>query len=179
MAQKEMEDWHDKAEDIRRLDAEGKIKATLYDVPLYSQGSLNLCWAFVQVMMEEIGKENKLSQADARQRAIDIAKAKYGPIDWNKGCRVVHTGSMSINVDLMDGLKYGPIIAIYASYNEEVVRSGHEVAVTGYVEAPGHEGLVLTNNPWGDSNVQTLSDFKNGIPRDTSGMKLESYLLTR
>ena len=37
-AQQEMEDWHDKAEDISKLDSEGKIKAILYDVPLYAQG---------------------------------------------------------------------------------------------------------------------------------------------
>ena len=100
-------------------------------------------------MHKGTGKETKLSQAEARLRAIDIAKSKYGPVDWNKGGRTVHTGSMSINMDLMDGLKYGPVIAIYARYNEKGERSGHEVAVTGYVQAPGHEDLVLTNNPWG------------------------------
>ena len=48
-----------------------------YDVPLYKQRNLSLCWAFCQVMMESYTSGTTLKQKDARARAIEIAQAYH------------------------------------------------------------------------------------------------------
>ena len=40
-------------------------KKVYYDVPLYSQGGLNLCWAYCQVMVEAYQSNTKLTQKEA------------------------------------------------------------------------------------------------------------------
>ena len=46
-----------------------------YDVPLYEQGTLNLCWAYSQVMIEQFHSNQypKMSQGAATVRAVSLA----------------------------------------------------------------------------------------------------------
>ena len=63
----------------------------------------------------------------------------------------------------------GPIYAHYNNlYNDGDDFVGHVVVVTGVVAAPGHPGLVITNNSWGFVNIQSFDEFTKGIPKDES-----------
>ena len=59
-----------------------------YDVPLYSQGGLSLCWAFCEVMVTCYKSGTTLSRKEAKATAIGIAQTLHGSTDkkvWNQG----------------------------------------------------------------------------------------------
>ena len=48
-----------------------------YDVPVYGQYRYRLCWAFCQIMIESYHSGITLSQKDATDEAIALAKSVY------------------------------------------------------------------------------------------------------
>ena len=180
------EKMHEKADDIRALDAEGKITGIYYDVPIYSQGDLKLCWAYCQVMAEDYHEGRVRTQESADKRAKEIAVDLHGWFNfedgfdaWNNGGNPKNLGD-SIYIgkfsDLQEALSEGPL---YASYRDGTGpdSKGHAILITGAVTVPKHPALVTTNNPWGKKNINTYHDFKKQIPGDDDNkhkMKLYS-----
>jgi len=134
-----------------------------YDVPLYKQGGLSLCWAFCQTMMESYNSGITLTQKKAKARAIEIAQDYHGSTKkkiWNKGGWPSNLGECIGGVDSIEELynilqDNGPIYAYYSNSNKN---SAHIVIVTG---VNLYSGIVYTNNPWGVSGVQSFEDFQN------------------
>lgn len=183
-----------KASDIIRLDSQPYgIKGRVLDVPLYSQSYSNLCWAYAQVMVEEWQEKQKnpshtfISQSDATIKAIKIAKAYHKTTEqkntyipggngvivvagWDNYGRpdsdfLANAEDVTIST-LQNALANGPLYATYKNKNTQVA---HSVVVKGAVSAETHNNLVVTNTSWrpnGSENIQTLSDFKAGIPGD-------------
>ncbi|MCI8526874.1 MAG: hypothetical protein HFF17_13375, partial [Oscillospiraceae bacterium] len=154
-------------------------KRIKYDVPLYSQGKTNLCWAYCQVMVEEfqskIGGGQVKTQSEAEYRAIQIANS-VNSVCWNSGNRPQNI-SQSIaakditSIDsLYEYLQNGPIYAGFASSPE----IGHIVVVTG---VDLETGVVYTNNSWGICTEQTFSEFKYGLMADGKQMPLIEIML--
>ena len=160
-----------------------------YNVPVYEQGSLNLCWAFCQVMVEDFQMNTVKTKAEATARAIEIAKSVYGDTDWNRGgmptnCRE-YLGA-SRNPRRIFGVKsifelyqlvkmYGPLYAEYSGILYKS-RSAHLIVVTG---VDCNQGIVYTNNPWGYSGKQTYAQFlRHFIESPNTGtMPLICYIL--
>ena len=176
------EKMHEKADDIRALDAEGKITGIYYDVPIYSQGKHNLCWAYCQVMAEDYREGRIRTQESADKRAKEIAVDLHGWFNfedgfdaWDKGGRPKNLGD-SIYIgkfsDLQEALSDGPLYATYWNGIDGERGAAHAILVTGAVSATGHPCLVTTNNPWGDQNIQTFYEFKNNIPKDKNDPKM-------
>ena len=131
-----------------------------YDVPLYNQGNLNLCWAYCQTMVEDYQAGIVKTQEEADIRAKEIAVSVYGEIEWNQGGWPTNEGEWvspdNIN-SLFNLLKDGPM---YGYYWSGIPSSGaHLIVVTG---ANLWKGTVYTNNPWGYSGEQTYNEFLNG-----------------
>ena len=96
----------------------------------------------------------------------------YDENAWDKGYAYKDLASkISIKdaSDLTKILKSAPRLAVYKGSEGK-----HAVVITGIVAAPEHEILVMTNNPWGQKNIQTYADFRNGIPDDETGMKFDA-----
>lgn len=134
-----------------------------YDVPLYKQGTLSLCWAFCEVMVASYKSGTTLRQSEAEEQAIKIAKEYYQSEDksvWNDGGWPSDLGS-EISTEniyrLYLALKNGPAYALYS--NPETGES-HLVVVTGVNPV---RDIVYTNNPWGVSGKQTFAEFKMGV----------------
>ena len=148
-----------------------------YDVPLYNQGLTSMCWAYCQVMVESYQNGETLSQKDADKRAKEIAIARNGVDNWNRGGYPSNMGA-SINVeninDLYDALnENGPLYAYYSSK-----KVAHLVVVTG---VDVDKGIVYTNNPWGVRGEQSFSEFQSGVAKRWYefglGLKLEYIFL--
>ena len=181
--QMNMDNIHALAESIRLLDTTGRVKGNFYDVPLFSQGTYNLCWAFSQVMVDAYYTGESLTQKQATSRALTMAKSVYG-MGWNKGAwplnspdvfslphlgdtrrgiRVMHdqtSGILAVEnyAQLSARLSDGPI---YGYFSNEKVKIAHLIVITGAVSATGHENLVASNNPWGNKNIQTYDAFQS------------------
>ena len=67
---------------------------------------------------------------------------------------------------LANYLADGPVYGYYIGKSNDNKTTAHLIVITGAVSAPGHENLVTSNNPWGDQNIQTYSDFCARIPND-------------
>ena len=188
VAQSEMDYWHELAEDIRTLDLNGLVKGVVYNVPLYNQGSLNLCWAYCQTMVECYDNDIVLTQSDADVSSRTIAESVHGSIDWNKGgwptnsidviAQTPTIQNISNFNDISNALINGPIYAYYNNAPQPPGKkvSAHLIVITGAVSAIDHQELVTSNNPQGESNIQTYIDFVNGIPNDMLNMKLKGVL---
>ena len=135
-----------------------------YDVPLYEQKTLSICWAFCQLMMKDYKSGVWCSQAVAKKRAIALAQKVHGSTDkekWNQGSwpndKGVEVYGVNDIYDLFDALyNYGPLYAHY--YGE----GSHLVIVTG---VDLNLGVVYTNNPWGVRGEQTFMEFQLGVAR--------------
>ena len=164
----------------------GRLKIK-YDVPLYSQGKLKLCWAYCQLMIEDYhtGTTRTRTEADARAKEIAMAfhialgkgcgKPTVEKQFWNAGATPENAGDGSLPKGLLSlylMLENGPI---YAYYWNGIPGSGaHMVVVTG-VDVTS--GLVYSNNPWGYSRAQTYSAFLNGVTGTyTDNMPLNSVM---
>ena len=148
-----------------------------FDVPLYDQGSYSLCWAFCQAMVESFNDNTVLSDAEATNAAISIAKNKYGEDNWNRGGWPMNMGE-KVYVGEVASIywtlaEHGPVYAYYAG--EGVA---HLVVVTGVNAITGR---VYTNNPWKVRGDQTFNAFLSGVAtkvhQNTPKMTFQ-YLLT-
>ena len=153
--------------------------ALIYEVPLYKQGSTNLCWAYCDLMMEDY-RQNRTSSGReqfiyTRIRAIDTYNSKKGHIlPWD------HFGSCSAAeekyhpetiTELYDLLKeYGPVYARYVNQ----FNKGHLIIVTGI---DVNKNIVYTNNSHGVRGQQTFEEFQNGICRPGYMPKINKYTL--
>lgn len=155
--------------DCKECKAKYEVK---YDVPLYKQGDLKLCWAFCETMIESFRNDEKLSQKKATARAKDIAVSVNGKAEWNRGNWPTNLGEKikvsDIN-DLFDIVSNnGPVYAYYANNSG----NAHLVVVTG---VNLKKGIVYTNNPWGVRGKQTFSEFSSGVAcrRNQTDMDME------
>ena len=125
-----------------------------HDVPLYSQGTTSLCWAYSQVMVEDYQTKTTRTKKEADKRAKEIAISVHSPDNWNKGGWPTNAGEWrSINNigDLYEVVKSGPVYGYYSGTD-----SAHLVVITGVNLLRGE---VYTNNPWGIAGVQTYEEF--------------------
>ena len=141
---------------------EETIPTIKYDVPLYKQGNLSLCWAFCQTMIESYDSGTILTQKEAKARAIEIARSYHGSTKkriWNQGGWPSDLGDQVSVKDietLYDTLKNnGPVYAYYSNN-----KTAHLVVVTG---VDLNSNVVYTNNPWGVRGVQSFEDFQHGF----------------
>ena len=145
---------------LRKKEIKKSIK---YDVPLYNQGRLNLCWAYCQVMVESYRQGKGLSQSDADKRAKELAIKQNGKDNWNRSGWPTNRGakkSIKSIEDLYDFLHdKGPVYGYYLNSNSN---SAHLIVVTG---VDVKKNKVYTNNPWGVKGDQTFKDFQNGVAR--------------
>ena len=145
-----------------------------YDVPLYSQGTYNLCWDFSVQMVEDymMGTVNPNdSQSEKQSRATEecISRAKeYLGSDWNSGFYPTDTfftmlfadeGEVTLESIYTVLLQYGPGYLTYSQYSDGYLL-GHSTVITGVDLSTG---LVTSNNPWGVSGTQTLEEMMNGF----------------
>ena len=145
--------------ECKKKEAEQTVK---YNVPLYSQGDLSLCWAFCEVMIDAYQSGNILSQDEAEVAAIELAQRYHGSEDkkvWNNGGLPTDMGGIMAVPDieaLYDILvEYGPVYAYYSNGKD-----AHLVVVTG---VNLYRNQVYTNNPWGVSGTQSFKNFKKGF----------------
>ena len=136
-------------------------KSVKYSVPLYNQGNLNLCWAYCQVMIESYQNGKTLKKKEADERAKEIAIARHGETDWNKGGWPSNSGEER-DIDTIETLynillNSGPVYGLYKSSD-----SGHLIVVTG---VDVNKNRVYTNNPWGVKGKQTFEKFKKGVAK--------------
>ncbi len=133
----------------------------IYDVPLYEQGNLSLCWAYSQVMVESFQNDEILTQEQADARARELAIQENGEEEWNDGDWPTNRKLIGRKVRTIENLRdmlvknNGPLYAYYTRKG-----GAHLVVVTG---VDVEEGLVFVNNPWGDSGSQSFNDFKNDV----------------
>lgn len=129
---------------------------------------------------------NRPHAVQAVERAIAIAQAVYGTVldedgnddrtVWNRGgwptnapgvaWRVNADGDVVWTVPLqpvddfagLNGfLENSPVYAYY--WDGVDGGAAHLIVVTGTASAPGHDSIVLSNNPWGVRNIQNYNDF--------------------
>ena len=142
---------------------EEEAQTIKYDVPMYKQGDLSLCWAFCQTMMESYNTGTKLSQRKAKKRAKEIAQNYHGSTEkdeWNQGGWPSNLGNLVGNIESIDVL-YDMLVnngPVYAYYSDE--DSAHIVIVTGVNK---YSNIVYTNNPWGVRGVQSFEEFQKGF----------------
>ena len=150
----------------------------VYDVPVYSQGATNLCWAYCQVMREEYEKKCQLgadysfiSQADADARAIVLAEQRHQTVCavFYPDCSLEpaqHAGwptnisssstqqfyTLPTIQDLYTALEErGPLLLTYSETVESSGKTASELVGHG-VLATGvnlYSKKVLMVNPWG------------------------------
>ena len=145
--------------------------AVVYDVPLYSQGTTLLCYAYVQVMYECYSLGVTLTQEEADQRAQEIAEeynrthmippgAERG--GWPSGIRIKQNDAEAL-MQIGEYLKEGTLISM--AYRP-VQEGGHVNLVIGYMEIGG-ESYFMVNDPafesfsrrWlSTSEIRTLPD---------------------
>ncbi len=156
-------------------------KIVRYDVPLYNQGRLSLCWAFCQTMTEDFESGKTRTQDEATNRAIEIAKMRvnYGE-NWNKGGWPYSMNRFKgIKANQLDEIEdlykllldNGPV---YAYYNNPKVNSAHLIVVTG---VDVDENIIYTNNPQGHHGEQTFEEFNHGYfaRNGTNNTPLSTY----
>ena len=148
-----------------------------YDVPLYSQGTYNLCWDFSVQMVEDymMGTVNpndseSEKQSRATEECINRAKEYLGS-DWNSGFYPTDTfftmlfadeGEVTLESLYTVLLQYGPGYLTYSQYSDGYLL-GHSTVITGVDLSTG---LVTSNNPWGVSGTQTLTEMLNVLYSD-------------
>ncbi|MGN0448037.1 MAG: RHS repeat-associated core domain-containing protein, partial [Acutalibacteraceae bacterium] len=162
-----------------------KVFTIKYDVPLYSQGNLSLCWAYCQVMIEDYKSGVIRTKEEADMRAKELAIFRNGEEDWNRGSWPTNCKSYTLwgrpipalidltsIVELYNLLELnGPVYALYESED-----SSHLVVVTGVNLL---RNVVYTNNPWGRYGEQSFYDYLNGVDGAKKTYKLINYFVTK
>ena len=140
-----------------------------HEVPAYNQGDTNLCWAYSQAMIEDFNSGTTRDVDGANQRAREIAVARFGENDWNRGSNpenLVSIGSNSITNIFINLKFHGPLYAAYGFYDEEGVRKGgHAIVVTG-VDIINKR--VFTNNPEVGAGDQSYEEFLDVFTEGTA-----------
>jgi RHS repeat-associated core domain len=179
--------YHTKANDIREKDKNEQLQGVIRDVGMYKQGDYDLCWAFSFLMVDAYNYNKSYTEEAAVNKAIALAKEYhkgrteeenykdiYGEEWWNAGGWPPHDSLKDISIDTMLAeIARGPFYAYYVGSaipsriegeNDDI--PAHLIVVTGVVYADGHDALIYSNNPWGDKNLQTYTEFCREIPRD-------------
>jgi len=135
-----------------------------YNVPLFSQGTTSLCWAYCQIMDLAYRYYYEMTQdsADAIARVLDFYVMLGKPADEkdNHGSYpqniIGRTTVTDISCDTLYDLliEHGPLYGFYET------EAGHYIVITG-VDVTN--SIVYTNNPWGVKGEQSLEEFKNGF----------------
>ena len=144
-----------------------------YNVPLYKQGNLNLCWAFCQIMVQDYKEKKKSWQLSAAIRAIRLACTVNGS-NWNQGSWPTNSGEWvkTNNIfELYSLLRQGPIYAYYWNGHS---KDAHLIVVTGVNVL---KDMVYTNNPWGYRGTQSYEDFNRGFYGAPSDYDMPLYSL--
>ena len=134
-----------------------------YNVPLYYQGAIGLCWACCQVMVEDYNEGITRTNKQARIRMQEISIKVYGYVSdeggWptNVSNLFSESGKAPPTLDELYSLllKKGPVYAYYSGSS-----GAHLVVITGVNLT---KGMVYTNNPWWISGKQTYEDFMKGF----------------
>ena len=159
---------------LDRLSETDKIK---YDVPLYDQGDLSLCWAYSQAMVAATYYENAPSQYWANCYARMLAVQENGWLFWNNPDWPTNMGRAHTVQSAKDLYKIlatnGPAYALYGDGKDiSSSKSQHMVVVTG-IDCSSN--TVYTNNPWGYAGRQSFTGFRTGVWQGSSqydGMSL-------
>ena len=189
-AQASMDNWHSKANDIRRQDVVGNVQGVTLNVPIYNQLNTfpndirnELCWATCQAMIISyfLGDTIDRTQSIASYTRSFVVSFWGDPISYNEACYWISSDKLYLGVDQTQVQSAGilsiseiqatidsgnPFAALYGNYytdgNGDMSWSGHWVLGIGYATAPGHESLVISNDPWGGvQRIQTYNDFKD------------------
>ena len=150
-------------------------QSIIYDVPIYCQDDLQLCWAFCQLMITDyysgIVRTNSNATDEAINIAIQVNKAA-GVEDKDTWDQPNNPENISTAIDINSIevlykflLEFGPIYASYTDRPNNVHPSvkgynDHIIIVTGVDLATG---CVYTNNPWGKKGMQSFNDFFNHL----------------
>ena len=156
----------------------GWSKATAdvyYDVPLYDQGTTNLCGLYCQKMTEDYNRGITRNNDVIAKEVYELACSINGADEWNhatypqncagygdNGGPLIATDISTIEDLSLYLKKNGPIYALYQSKDpmDNGKHSNHMVVVTG-VNSAGNR--VYTNNPWGIYGDQSYDQFLNGF----------------
>ena len=112
-------------------------------------------------MIESYQKGEKLRKKKADARAKEIAIARHGSTDWDKGGWPSNLGS-DRDVNTIETL-YNILLANGPVYGFYVGPSGsHLIVITG---VNVNKNRVFTNNPWGSKGKQSFDEFKKGVAK--------------
>lgn len=189
-AQNEKDYWHALANDIRALDAEGRIGGKVLDVPVYNQydtapsdNTNQLCWATSTAMMSSFYLEDTTDRTLYVATTIaqsNIVSVYNEPREWQStssiGLNIANNQTQvsypltetqiqrTIDLDNPFGVLYGNY---YIDYQGIERWSGHWIVGIGYVTAPSHISLYISNDPAGGiQRVQTYDVFKGNYVGD-------------
>ena len=196
-AQRMKDRAHEQAEDIRRLDAEGKVQGRKLDVPVYNQLDVpvydfsdvvgtNLCWAacasmWISYLMEDTTDRTLMIAQSVENYSMSGDKIYNEARAWISLDQIklpLSEPQISSQQDQwMGGLTISgiqqlidngsPFAALYGyGYDTngdgvyDTLSDGHWILGIGYASAPGHDSLVISNDPWrGVQRIQTYNDF--------------------
>ena len=185
---------HQMADDIRRLDEEGKIEGAQLAVPTYDQFDIpngsNLCWAtcasmwISYILGDTIDRKLDIAivvakdmVAQGREQLNPDGSLNYNvPREWIStdyiagllglsgvtASQTQRAGNLS-----MDEIKgtinvNSPFAVLYGNYDSNNIWSGHWILGIGYAIAPGHNPLVVSNDPAGGvQRIQTYDEFND------------------
>ncbi len=131
----------------------------LYDIPVYDQGSYNLCWAYCWVSTYYYREHICKSNIEAYKDEVLFLKTRFDPIDTgadtNRGDSIGEYTLQNLYNQLENS---GPL---YACYQEPYVsalipQDGHVVVIIG---VDLEKEIVYTYNPWGIVASQRYEDF--------------------
>jgi len=159
------------AESIRELDAQGRVRGSYFSMPVFNQGGSNLCWAYSQAMMESFFANDNMTQAQASERASELAHqinppTEENPRNWDRGAWPTNSPNViNQNVILQSANSFNTVaratrdMPVYAYFFDRGANYAHLTVITGTASAPGHVNLVASNNPWGMQHLQTWDEF--------------------
>ena len=135
-----------------------------YDVPLYDQGSLKLCWAFSQIMIEDFRAGIVRTPSQATAKAKELAISVNGQTNWDKGAWPPNASQPFAEFNKPAPTLFELYIALlcrgpfYAYYTGTT--ASHLVVVTG---VDIKQGIIYTNNSWYVRGIQSYDEFMKGV----------------
>lgn len=142
-----------------------------HDVPLYNQGSTNLCWAYSQIMIEDSISKTSHTQDEVDELARQMGVSQHGENNWNSPGKPTNGGKIICNPSIYQIASIAYDGPVYARYKRGEA-TGHFVVITG-VDLKNK--TVTVNNPWGYSATMDYNDFLVGFPgsNETDGYTLD------
>lgn len=193
IAQINMDKLHSQAEDIKRLDALGLVRGRTLNVPIYNQlnteprdSSNNLCWAtcIAMTISYYLGDTIDRTKSIAAYTRANIVWFEGNPIIYNHTMDWVSTDKYYLGLKQSQDYANGqitmaeiettidngdPFAVLYGNYDQQNIWSGHFVEGIGYASAPGHDSLVVSNDPWGGiQRIQTFDEFAGDYVGDNT-----------